>query len=158
MKRFIAIIVAVLCVTTSAFADPWRVFDNARLFTDEEIETIERAIFSFQRETNFDFAVLTTNDYLGKDNCTAIADSFYDSENFGFGRQASGMLYYIDMNQKIPYISTAGEMIYILDADKLNAAHDASFAFLCEGEYAKAVLRMIESATTLVEAYKKDAD
>lgn len=158
MKRFVLILIAALCITTQSFAEPWRVFDNAGLFTDEDTKSIEHAIFTFQRTTNLDFVVLTTDDYLGKNNWTTIADSFYDSGNFGFGHQASGMLYYIDMNQRIPYISTCGEMVYMLDGDKLDAAHDASFTFLCNGEYAKAVLQMIETVTTSVEAYKKDAE
>ena len=158
MKRAFIVFVTVLCLVSSALAEPWRVFDNAGLFSDEEIETIEQAIFAFQRQNNLDFAVLTTDDYIGKENWQAIADSFYDAENFGFGRQASGMLYYIDMNQRVPYISTAGEMIVVFDAAAIAKAHDASFSFLADGKYQDAVLRMIKSATEAVETYKKSAD
>ena len=159
MKRFLGLLLVILLSCASlANAEPWRVFDNAGLFSDEDITVIEQAIFEFQKNTNLDFAVLTTDDYIGKENWTAIADSFYDCENFGFGRSASGMLYYIDMNQRIPYVSTAGEMMCIFDDDTLEKAHDSSHAFLVEGKYKDAVLRMIESATEAVQAYKKSTD
>lgn len=158
MKRLFAVIIVFVCITTVSFAEPWRVFDNAGLFSTEDVEAIEQAIYTFQRETNLDFAVLTTDDYLGYNNRTAIADSFYDSENFGFGRLASGMLYYLDMNQKYPCVSTCGEMIGIFDTDTLDEAFDASHHFLVAGCFKDAVLHMIESATAAVAAYKKDAD
>ena len=92
MKRMFLIVATVLCFISAAFAEPWRVFDNAGLFSAEDIVAIEQAIFAFQRSTSFDFAVLTTDDYIGKENWAAVADSFYDSEDFGFGQQTSGML------------------------------------------------------------------
>lgn len=158
MKKLLSILIAVACFITSAGAEAWRVFDNAGLFSAENINTIEQAIFQFQRETNYDFAVLTTDDYIGKANWKAIADSFYDSQNFGFGHQANGMLYYIDMNQRIPYVSTAGEMISVFDSDTLNNAHDLCYTYLASGKYTEAVLIMIESARRAAIAYEKDAD
>lgn len=159
MKRFIALLIVVLLLLVSvASAEPWRVFDNADLFTDEEIQAIEHAIFDFQRNTNLDFAVLTTDDYIGKENWAALADSFYDCENFGFGRKASGMLYYIDMNQRVPHISTAGEMICIFDDVAIYNAHETVHQLLAYGKYSEATLKMIELATEAVETYKKDAE
>lgn len=154
MKRFIVMLVVfVFACGTVASADPWRVFDNAGLFSAEDIEAIEQAISDFQRETSMDFAVLTTNDYLGKSNQKAIADSFYDSSCFGFGQQASGLLYYIDMNQRIPYISTTGKMIAIFDNTRTEA-HDNCYSFLVDGAYKDAVLKMIECATEAISTYE----
>lgn len=158
MKRIIAILFVALCLVSSGIAEPWRVFDNAGLFSAEEIQDIEQAIFDFQRKTNFDFAVLTTDDYIGNQNQCAIADSFYDAENFGFGHQASGMLYYIDMNQRIPYISTCGEMIVIFNETTLTDTHEAAFPLLASAQYKDAVLTTIESASKAVTAYKNDAE
>lgn len=155
MKRLFVVIVALLCFANFAFAESWRVFDNAGLFSTEEIAVIEQSISDFQRSTNMDFVVLTTDDYLGENNQQAITDSFYDSGNFGFGRQASGMLYYIDMNQRKPYVSTCGEMIFEFFGDKLINAHNACHPFLANGEYKNAVLQMIEKAT---DACKKGAE
>lgn len=151
MKKILVVLVALLCLTTSAFADPWRVFDNADLFTDAEVSEIEQSIFAFQRETNIDFAVLTTDDYLGTENWKAIADSFYDSEDLGFGRNASGLLYYIDMNQRVPYVLTSGATVNVFDSNAIAKAHDVCFGSLAEGKYMEAVIKMIDAAT---EAFK----
>ena len=153
MKRIIVLMICMFGFVASVSAESWRVFDNACLFTQSEITEIEKAIFDFQRSTNNDFAVLTTDDYIGKENWKQIADSFYDSENFGFGHQASGMLYYIDMNQRTPYISTCGEMIDIFDSDTLASAHNACHCFLSSGQYKDAVLQMIEIAAEAVNEY-----
>lgn len=157
-KLFVLLICFVLSFGAAASAESWRVFDNAGVFSQEDIAAIEEAIADFQRATNIDFAVLTTNDYLGNDNWMTIANSFYDSMSFGFGKQASGMLYYIDMNQRIPCVSTSGEMVSIF-APYLDAAHDACHAYLSKGDYKGAVLKMLKSASEAVESTKeKDAE
>ncbi len=66
MKRFLVLFLMLSLACTSSLAEPWRVFDNARLFSAEDNEAIEQAVSKFQRETNMDFVVLTTDDYLGK--------------------------------------------------------------------------------------------
>ena len=150
MKKVLSILLVLLCLGSVAVAKSWCVFDNAGLFSKEDIEEIEQAITNFQIKTNLDFAVLTTDDYLGYKNWAPIADSFYDAEKFGFGYRHSGMLYYIDMNQRTPYVSTAGNMIQFFSDSELTAAHDACYPFLASGEYKKAVLKMIECATNAV--------
>ena len=150
MKKVLCVLVALLCLASSAVAAPWRVFDNAGLFSKDDVAEIEQAITEFQIKTGFDFAVLTTDDYLGFKNESAIADSFYDAEKFGVGYYNSGMLYYIDMNQRVPYVSTTGEMIRIFDRVTNIKAHDACHPFLASGEYKEAVLKMIECAAQAV--------
>jgi uncharacterized protein len=152
------IVTVILCFVSSASAEPWRVFDNAKLFAEEEIQTIEQAIFDFQRNTKYDFAVLTTDDYLGK-NSAEIAKAFMISENLGFGQHGSGILYYFATYDGMLYytVSCAGEMRQTFDLSKRDAAFETVETFIKNGDYAKAVLRMIESATEAVETYKKDA-
>lgn len=158
MKRIFVLLIALVLCASSACADYWRVFDNAGLFSGEEIVEIEQAISDFQRKTNMDFAALTTDDYLGKkDSALDFANWFYDSQNFGFGHRANGMLYYIDMNQRISYISTCGEMVDIFDTITVDHAHEECHQFLVDGKYSEAVMKMIELATETVETYKKDA-
>lgn len=151
MKRMFLVVAAIFCFASSALAKPWRVFDNAQLFSEEEISIIEQAIFDFQREANVDFAVLTTDDYIGNRNQQSIANTFYDSENFGFGQQASGVLYYIDMNQRIPCISTTGKMVDIFDEVAITKAHEACHMSLANGDYKGAVLKMINSASEAIK-------
>ena len=65
MRKIAAVIIFCLVICTSAVAESWRVFDNAGIFSQSEIEELENEISVFQRETNVDFVVLTTDDYLG---------------------------------------------------------------------------------------------
>ena len=156
-KLFVLLICFVLLFCAVASAEQWRVFDNAKLFSEDDIQTIEEAIVVFQRETNLDFAVLTTDDFLGSDNQFAVAAAFYDYMPFGFGKQASGMLYYIDMNQRLPFVFTKGKMVSIFADEALDDAHDACHTYLTTGDYKGAVLKMLEFATEAIMANKKDA-
>ena len=157
MKRVIIIVVVALCFISSAFAEQWRVFDNAGLFTDEEIETLEQAIFDFQRNTKFDFAVLTTDDYLGT-NSAEIAKAFMIAENLGFGQHGSGILYYLATYDGMlyPTVSCSGELRHAFDLNKRDTAFEEVDTFITNGEYMEAVLSMIESATKAIEIYGKD--
>ena len=150
MKKVLCVLVALLCLASSAVAVHWCVIDNAGLFSKDDVAEIEQAVTNFQIKTGYDFAVLTTDDYLGYKNMQAIADSFYVAENFGRGNNESGMLYYIDMNQRYPYVSTFGDMIMLFDGSEVSAAHDACHPFLASGEYKEAVLKMIECAAQAV--------
>lgn len=94
MKRLLVLVVLLVLFVNSAFAEPWRVFDNADLSTEEEEEAIEKAITDFQRSTNMDFVVLSTDDYLGETE--TVAQFFYRNGPFGFGSLASGYIYYFD--------------------------------------------------------------
>lgn len=156
MKRLFCFAVAILFFATSAFAEPWRVFDNAGLFTNEEIEVIEQAIFDFQRKNNCDFAVLSTDDYLGERNSAEIAESFFKSINLGLGHYKNGVLFYFAINDGMlmPFVSVNGEMRSNFEVGMRENALKTCNPFLANGEYKNAVLLMIEKAT---EACKKDA-
>ena len=155
MKRILIVFVAFVCFVSSSAAESWRVFDNAALFTAEEVKAIEYVIWNFQQKTNLDFAILTTDDYIGEENQKAIADSFYDSEDIGFGQQASGMLYYLDMNQRIPYISTCGKMVDILADDTLVTVHESAYPSLETAQYKDAVIEIITSVLEAVFAFSE---
>lgn len=142
MKKLVAVVLFFLVVFSSALAEPWRVFDNAGIFSESEIEELENEISAFQRDTNVDFVVLTTDDYLGSGNQEIIADTFYDSGNFGFGRVASGMIYYIDMNQRYHYVSTTGEMITVFK-DYVENSLSSCTKFMKNEDYKGSVLEMI---------------
>jgi uncharacterized membrane protein YgcG len=153
------IVTVILCYVSSVFAEQWRVFDSAKLFAEEEIKTIEQAIFEFQRNTKYDFAVLTTDDYLGK-NSAEIARAFAVAENLGFGQYGSGVIYYLATYDGMlyPTVSCGGEMRDVFDQSKRKTALETVDTFIENGEYAEAALRMIESATEAVQAYKKSTD
>lgn len=129
-----------------------RVFDRADLFTAAQEEEIANAIADFQKATNMDFVVVTSNEAHGDASQQEIADSFYDKGGFGMDTEHSGMLYYIDMYARQEYVSTTGVMIDIMTNERISQALDASNPLLRKGLYADAALAQIAKATQFVKA------
>lgn len=154
MKKicFLIACVIVMSFACSGYAQR-RITDNAGLFSESEKTFLEELIRRFQMDVAMDFAVLTTNEAHEGKTQTEIADSFYDENGYGMGKYKSGILYYIDMYERIPYLSTAGTMIHYMTDHRLEAAHDICFESLKNGEYAAAVIQMI----TAVKAFIYDS-
>ena len=136
-----------LCLSALA-AQP--VIDRADLFTPDEEAQLLSAIENFRTETGMDFVIVTSNENTGASQ-QEVADELYDRGGFGLGENKSGALYYIDMYERIPYLSTAGDMIDYMTDERIEAAHENSYAFLGSGEYARAVHQMIQSVQRCVE-------
>lgn len=159
MKKMFALLLVLLSLTTVATAEPWRVFDNAGLFTAEDVEKIEQSIAGFQRATNTDFALLTFEGYFGNNISGKIAELFYDFNNFGFGNSARGIVYFFHVYDGMLYANFGlkGEMSVIMDSEKHHSIAVVCREFVAEGNYTAAVLYLIDSATEAYTEYKKDA-
>lgn len=123
--------------SVTAFAGQW-VYDNAGLFTDEEEAGLEELSAAFRTDTGMDFVILTADDAYS--SAMERADDFYDQNGFA----ADGMLYLIDMYNREAWISTAGQMIYLLTDSRIDAVFDETNGFLTDGAYydaAEGVLR-----------------
>jgi len=145
MKRLYLIIIAVLITAALALPasaetlgeDSARVFDYADLMSESEISELEALISGMRSAYNMDFVVLTSNDAVTGESM-AYADDFYDYNGFGIGSEWDGFLFFIDMNNRVPTISTCGLMIrYVTDA-RLNALLDTSYNYLAEDQFASA--------------------
>lgn len=144
MKKLFSVLIAVL-IFTAALAVPasaetlgesgTRVFDYAGLMSESEIAGLEEMISGLRSAYNMDFVVLTSNDAPAGESM-AYADDFYDYNGFGTGAEWDGFLYFIDMNNRVPTISTCGLMIRYVTDDRLNALLDTSYNYLAEGQYA----------------------
>ncbi len=122
-----------------------RVFDDAGLFSSTEIAELEEEIRNFQKETDMDFAVVTASD-LGGESTQAYADNFYDDHGFGTGSDYSGALFLIDMENRLPHISTTGEAIRHLTDSRLERILDGCYDDLSDGSYADAALYVIRES------------
>ena len=143
MKKFLSLLmVLLLCLCSVAQADEARIIDDANLFSADEEAALYGLIADFQNETGMDFVIYTSDDYHTETQA-AIADDLYDDGGYGLDEDASGVLYFIDMYERIPYLSTTGAMIdYMTDA-RINAAHESAYDFLASGQYADAAAQMI---------------
>ncbi len=114
-----------------------RVFDNANVISKSEISELEAFITILRTIHNMDFIVLTSYDAeIGES--LSFADDFYDYNGFGVGPNWDGLIFFIDMNNRVPTISTCGLMIRFVTDVRLDALFDTSYDYLTAGEFGKA--------------------
>lgn len=151
MFKRLLVFLCVLCMCTNGMAsETGRIYDNADLFTPEEESFLADQISKFQMSTAMDFVLLTSIEELQDGSQQQKADDFYDEGGFGMGRSSSGILYLIDMYNRIPYISTCGEMILYMTDSRLNAAHEVAYDSLKSGNYALAVVQLMAAVKAFV--------
>lgn len=151
-QRIFALLSVLSCLWASAaLASEDRVFDRAGLFTASEVQELEQEIQSFQEATGMDFVIVTSNE-SHKGSAQQIADAFYEQGGFGLDEEKSGILYYIDMDDRYHYLSTTGAMIdYMTDA-RIENAIDEVTRYLSAGAYAQGASQMI----SIVRQYIRD--
>ena len=150
MKK-VFVILLVFCVLGSvAYATENRVFDYADLLTPEQESMLQQDIKSFQKDTAIDCVFLSSKEAI--DSQSDYADSFYDQNQFGYGKYKSGVLYLIDMYNRIPILSTAGSAIDIMTDLRIQYAHDICYNDLREGNYFDAARKML----VVLQAYIYD--
>lgn len=150
LRKIFVVLIALFAFCFTASASEQRVFDYADLFTQEQETKLEEEISLFQKDTAMDFVVLTTENKI--DEQGEYADSFYDTNDFGYGKNNSGVLYFIDMYNRIPYLSTTGDAIDIMTDLRIQYAHEICYSALREGNYSEAAQKMI----VVIKAYSYD--
>lgn len=145
MKKVLFLLICLLLfLCPLAQAENTRIIDAAGLFSAEEEAALSQTITRFQDETGMDFVICTSDSYHSE-SLQTLADDLYDNGGYGLDEDASGVLYFIDMYERIPYLSTTGAMIDYLTDERISAAHEASYDFLASGQYACAAEQMIYS-------------
>ena len=126
--------VASFCSYTPAFASYDHVVDQAELLTSKERAKLDDLLDSYIEKTGMDLVVVTTDDAGGK-TAEEYADDFYDENGYGIGKDNSGALLLIDMDNRMIWISTTGEMIDRLTDSKIDSVIDAGYDDLVDGDY-----------------------
>ncbi len=130
-RRVLALLLALLllgCVSFALAAEQ-RVFDQAGLLSSAEIDLLEERIAQLRETLGVDIVVLTADE--GVYDTTDYADVFY--ENGGFA--SSGVLYFIDMQNRMAWISTSGDMIDYIDDPREETILDDQMTCLADGDY-----------------------
>ncbi|MCI0130079.1 TPM domain-containing protein [Vagococcus sp. CY53-2] len=128
-----------------------RVFDQANLLSTDEKNSLEQAINEFKEKNHQDFVFVSTENTDGK-TPEAYADDFYDNNDFGLGDDKSGMLFLIDMEHRKFHISTTGNMIDILNDNRIDQIINSSTEDMKDDRFYDA----IKYALTASENYIKD--
>ena len=151
MKKFCACLLLLLLLCGSALAYAM-VVDDAHLFTADEIAAMERLIQTIRTTYQMDAAVLTTTDtpYDPSEDVDLVmryAHAYYDNNGYGLGDDRAGLLYMIDMHNRVPVISTNGLMIDYITDRRLEALFDESAPYLRQGEYGQAAVSVLSRLT-----------
>ena len=129
LKGFICFSVAAF-ISFSQVSPIWaaegtRVFDEAGLFSAEEVQELETRIDEVRDSQDADLAVLTVEDAQGE-SAESYADDFYDTHGLGVGDDASGILLSIDMDNREIYVSTTGYAMKVLTDARVEKVLDAA--------------------------------
>jgi uncharacterized protein len=112
-----------------------RVFDDAYLFTEEEIKILSEEASNISSSYDMDIIIVTTDDANGK-SARDFGDDYFDNNGFGLGPDLDGILFLIDMDNREVYISTSGDGIRYLTDERLdNVIEEALDSGLGEGDY-----------------------
>lgn len=115
-----------------------RVFDEAGLFGETEKSSMEEEIASMRKEMNMDVVIATTDDAEGK-SAETYCEDFYINGGFGTGKDYSGVIFLIDMDNRELYIAPVGTMNRFLTDKRWNEILDNAYEGASNGDYAASV-------------------
>ena len=121
------------------------VIDNANLLTEEEENSLSEAITVIGNNYSFDVVILTTEDTEGKE-IESFADDYYDYNGYGYGSAYDGMLFVIDMSERIFTTSTCGSGIYLFSDYTLDNIHNEIIPYLSSEDYYTAFSEYLSQA------------
>lgn len=111
-----------------------RVYDYAGLLTSEQAATLETLLGATAQQTGMDIVFLSSADTGGKESL-AYAEDFYDENGFGMGESKDGIVYFIDMDHRVPTIATTGHMIDYISDSRLNDLFDSVDPYLQDADW-----------------------
>lgn len=140
IKPFICtVFMLMLLVSTSLVvsAKDQRVFDDAGLLKDSEINKLEEKIDSLKdKYSGYDFVVLTTDKYIAGDPVN-YAESFYFDQGHNF--DSKGFMLLIDMNSRVVTVSSMGDAQKDMNTSDNDKALDNIQERLKKDKYYKSV-------------------
>ena len=127
-----------------------RVFDLAGLFSEEERAQLEQRIADLRQSIRpYDAAVLTADNgvYDTKD----YADRFYEDHGIGTDANRSGVLFFLDMQNRTVWISTAGDLIGIISDSREQEIFYEQDYYLGNGDWAGAMMVALDKTEEFVQ-------
>ena len=135
----------------NSLGDETRVFDDAGLFTREEIDSFQSQITSMKKEMNMDVLIVTASDTNGK-SAKQYAEDYYINGSYGVGSDYRGVLFLIDMDNREMYILPVGKMNRFLTDQRWNAILDSSYESISQGDYAASTQAFLDGVTKYYRA------
>ena len=135
-KLILALMAMLLLLTGCACAQGQQVVDAAGEMTAEEIAVISEVIDDIEEKYQVDVVVLVTDKtptlsyYEDNTRVENYGHDFYDYGGYGMGEDASGMLYMIDVKNRIQTISGSGKMMLYITDEREEAIFDVTGRYL----------------------------
>lgn len=124
-----------------------KVYDFAELFSSDDIDKLKESIAKYTDKFGMDMLVVTI-DKNNKEDARHYADDFYEYNDFGMGKNRSGILFLIDMDTRKIYITTGGDAIGKYDDSKIENMLNASYNYVKDQKYYEAANAFIVSASS----------
>lgn len=129
-----------------------KIYDQAGIFSSERIPSINEAIAEFEKSSGMEAIVVTNDEFTGK-SAMEYADDFYVQHGFGTGTDKSGILFLIDLDTRVYWISTSGRGIKLFNDERIERLLDKGESAMVEGNYPKATLNVLKAATAHSDNY-----
>ncbi|MHA6251494.1 TPM domain-containing protein [Oceanobacillus sp. CAU 1775] len=139
MKKLFAssllVIMFIFITTAPVFADVQRIYDEANLLTDAEVQELEAQASAYFDEWQTDFIIITTNDTEGRMVTTYMQD-FTDELAKEFNRSEDNMaVLTMDMQNREVYLAGFGIGKEYLDDARLDQIRNQITSDLSNGNY-----------------------
>ena len=126
-----------------------RVFDLAGLFSEEERVELEERIAELRNSLRpYDMAVLTADN--GVYDTQDYADRFYEDHGIGTDENRSGVLFFLDMQNRTVWISTAGDLIGIISDSREEEIFYEQDYYLGNGDWAGAMMVALDKTEEFI--------
>ena len=154
MKRMLCLAAVLLLLPCLAMAGEM-VVDDAGLFTQAEIRQMEEIITRIRDTYQMD-AVVVTSRAPGYNDTQDFADLYYERNGYGLGDDKAGLLYLIDMRNRVPCISTSGVMIDYITDSRLNELFDCSWDQLASGQYGQSTITLLSKLESFLRKGRQE--
>ena len=151
VRKLLCLLAAVLLLIPSAALAAGAVFDDANLFTASEIQELEAYIAQLRTDYDMDVLVLTSEDAPLNDSLD-FADLFYENH----ASSEDGMVFFIDMKNRVPTISTSGLMIDYITDQRLDVLLDRGYDDLARGRYGSAAMAVLRQLDTYLRRGREE--
>lgn len=126
-----------------------QVIDRENVIPDAVEAQIAGIIQQIEDDHQVDIVVLVTSDVPTDYSDTLwrverFADDFYDNGGYGMGPDFSGMLYLIDLHNRVQYISTGGVMMQYISDAREEGIFDAAEPYLRRDDWGRAALAAVD--------------
>ena len=130
-----------------------RLWDMADLLTLEEKRQLSQKLDEVSERLQFDLVIFTTDSLSGY-TPGDYADTYYDSNGYGYGESRDGALLLISMEGRDWWISTCGFGTIALADDRIEAIGEDIVPSLTSGNYSNAFSTFIDDCDSYVTQAK----